>query len=96
MYARPETTDPSAYRAAGQVDEWSEKVMAAEAAASGEPAAHQPLTCPHCQGAVDLQAGQLVAHQPWCIRSASMIRARVRWASVDALSTGSTLHPEAP
>ncbi|HHN2149140.1 TPA: AAA family ATPase [Pseudomonas aeruginosa] len=45
-------------------DEWSEKVMAAEAAASGEPAAHQPLTCPHCQGAVDLQAGQLVAHQP--------------------------------
>ncbi|MDG9825469.1 AAA family ATPase [Pseudomonas aeruginosa] len=44
-------------------DEWSEKVMAAEAAASGE-AAHQPLTCPHCQGAVDLQAGQLVAHQP--------------------------------
>ncbi|HEJ3955762.1 TPA: hypothetical protein SL451_006527, partial [Pseudomonas aeruginosa] len=28
-----------------------------------EPA-HQPLTCPHCQGAVDLQAGQLVAHQP--------------------------------
>lgn len=44
-------------------DEWSGKVMAAEAAASGEPA-HQPLTCPHCQGAVDLQAGQLVAHQP--------------------------------
>ncbi|QTQ95473.1 ATP-binding protein [Pseudomonas aeruginosa] len=44
-------------------DEWSEKVMAAEAAASGEPA-HQPLTCPHCQGAVGLQAGQLVAHQP--------------------------------
>ncbi|MFU3309336.1 hypothetical protein ACM7MB_20975, partial [Pseudomonas aeruginosa] len=44
-------------------DEWSEKVMAAEAAASGEPA-HQPLTCPHCQGAVDLQAGQLVPHQP--------------------------------
>ncbi|MCS9381572.1 AAA family ATPase [Pseudomonas aeruginosa] len=44
-------------------DEWSEKLMAAEAAASGEPA-HQPLTCPHCQGAVDLQAGQLVAHQP--------------------------------
>lgn len=44
-------------------DEWSDKVMAAEAAASGEPA-HQPLTCPHCQGAVDLQAGQLVAHQP--------------------------------
>ncbi|MGC3375245.1 AAA family ATPase [Pseudomonas aeruginosa] len=44
-------------------DEWSEKVMAAETAASGEPA-HQPLTCPHCQGAVDLQAGQLVAHQP--------------------------------
>ncbi|MGU4182503.1 AAA family ATPase [Pseudomonas aeruginosa] len=44
-------------------DEWSEKVMEAEAAASGEPA-HQPLTCPHCQGAVDLQAGQLVAHQP--------------------------------
>ncbi|HHK4086473.1 AAA family ATPase [Pseudomonas aeruginosa] len=44
-------------------DEWSEKVMAAESAASGEPA-HQPLTCPHCQGAVDLQAGQLVAHQP--------------------------------
>ncbi|MBH3596440.1 hypothetical protein I5M00_31010, partial [Pseudomonas aeruginosa] len=40
-----------------------EKVMAAEAAASGEPA-HQPLTCPHCQGAVDLQAGQLVPHQP--------------------------------
>ncbi|HCH6867222.1 TPA: hypothetical protein NL044_006766, partial [Pseudomonas aeruginosa] len=25
---------------------------------------HQPLTCPHCQGTVDLQAGQLVAHQP--------------------------------
>ncbi len=44
-------------------DEWSEKVMAAEAAASGEPA-HQPLTCPHCQGAVDLQAGTLVVHQP--------------------------------
>ncbi|HEK1311224.1 TPA: hypothetical protein SMQ86_006348, partial [Pseudomonas aeruginosa] len=44
-------------------DEWSEKVMEAEAAASGEPA-HQPLTCPHCQGTVDLQAGQLVAHQP--------------------------------
>lgn len=44
-------------------DEWSEKVMAAEAAASGEPA-HQPLTCPHCQGAVDMQAGQLVPHQP--------------------------------
>ncbi|HCF6020803.1 AAA family ATPase [Pseudomonas aeruginosa] len=44
-------------------DEWSEKVMAAEAAASGEPA-HQPLTCPHCQGAVDLQAGELVPHQP--------------------------------
>ncbi|MGU2106058.1 AAA family ATPase [Pseudomonas aeruginosa] len=44
-------------------DEWSEKVMAAEAAASGEPAL-QPLTCPHCQGTVDLQAGQLVAHQP--------------------------------
>lgn len=44
-------------------DEWSEKVMAAEVAASGEPA-HQPLTCPHCQGAVDLQAGTLVVHQP--------------------------------
>ncbi|MDC3904879.1 AAA family ATPase [Pseudomonas aeruginosa] len=44
-------------------DEWSEKVMAAETAASGEPA-HQPMTCPHCQGAVDLRAGQLVAHQP--------------------------------
>ncbi|HGN3124992.1 TPA: AAA family ATPase [Pseudomonas aeruginosa] len=44
-------------------DEWSEKVMAAEVAASGEPA-HQPLTCPHCQGAVDLQAGALVVHQP--------------------------------
>ncbi|HBN9587470.1 TPA: AAA family ATPase [Pseudomonas aeruginosa] len=44
-------------------DEWSEKVMAAELASSGS-VPHQPLTCPHCQGAVDLQAGQLVAHQP--------------------------------
>lgn len=44
-------------------DEWSEKVMAAELASAGS-VPHQPLTCPHCQGAVDLQAGQLVAHQP--------------------------------
>lgn len=38
-------------------DEWSEKVMAGSVP-------HQPLTCPHCQGAVDLQAGALVVHQP--------------------------------
>ncbi|MCL8043767.1 AAA family ATPase [Pseudomonas aeruginosa] len=44
-------------------DEWSEKVMAAELASSGS-VPHQPLTCPHCQGAVDLQAGALVVHQP--------------------------------
>lgn len=44
-------------------DEWSEKVMAAELASSGS-VPHQPLTCPHCQGAVDLQAGALVIHQP--------------------------------
>ncbi|KQJ52695.1 AAA family ATPase [Pseudomonas aeruginosa] len=44
-------------------DEWSEKVMAAELASSGS-VPHQPLTCPHCQGAVDLQAGTLVVHQP--------------------------------
>ncbi|HCG0890519.1 TPA: AAA family ATPase [Pseudomonas aeruginosa] len=44
-------------------DEWSEKVMAAELASSGS-VQHQPLTCPHCQGAVDLQAGTLVVHQP--------------------------------
>ncbi|ABR81435.1 MULTISPECIES: AAA family ATPase [Pseudomonas aeruginosa group] len=44
-------------------DEWSEKVMAAELASSGR-VPHQPLTCPHCQGAVDLQAGTLVVHQP--------------------------------
>lgn len=44
-------------------DEWSEKVMAAELASAGS-VPHQPLTCPHCQGAVDLQAGALVAHQP--------------------------------
>jgi energy-coupling factor transporter ATP-binding protein EcfA2 len=44
-------------------DEWSEKVMAAELASSGS-VPHQPLTCPHCQGAVDLQAGNLVVHQP--------------------------------
>lgn len=44
-------------------DEWSEKVMAAETAAAGKPA-HEPLTCPHCQGVVDLQDGKLVAHQP--------------------------------
>ncbi|WP_445677180.1 AAA family ATPase [Pseudomonas aeruginosa] len=44
-------------------DEWSEKVMAAELASSGS-VPHQPLTCPHCQGAVDLQAGTLVMHQP--------------------------------
>ncbi|WP_425327613.1 AAA family ATPase [Pseudomonas nitroreducens] len=44
-------------------DEWSEKVMAAELASAGS-VPHQPLTCPHCQGAVDLQAGALVIHQP--------------------------------
>ncbi|HIE1322280.1 TPA: AAA family ATPase [Pseudomonas aeruginosa] len=44
-------------------DEWSEKVMAAELASAGS-VLHQPLTCPHCQGAVDLQAGTLVVHQP--------------------------------
>lgn len=44
-------------------DEWSEKVMAAELASAGS-VSHQPLTCPHCQGAVDLQAGNLVVHQP--------------------------------
>lgn len=44
-------------------DEWSEKVMAAELASSGS-VPHQPLTCPYCQGAVDLQAGALVVHQP--------------------------------
>ncbi|HCF3278781.1 AAA family ATPase [Pseudomonas aeruginosa] len=44
-------------------DEWSEKVMAAELASS-RSVPHQPLTCPHCQGAVDLQAGTLVVHQP--------------------------------
>lgn len=44
-------------------DEWSEKVMAAELASSGS-VPHQPLTCPHYQGAVDLQAGTLVVHQP--------------------------------
>ncbi|WP_303670365.1 AAA family ATPase [Pseudomonas aeruginosa] len=44
-------------------DEWSEKVMAAELASAGS-VPHQPLTCPHCQGAVDLQAGTLVVHQP--------------------------------
>lgn len=44
-------------------DEWSEKVMAAELASAGS-VPHQPLTCPHCQGAVDLQAGALVVHQP--------------------------------
>ncbi|MEQ6495534.1 AAA family ATPase [Pseudomonas aeruginosa] len=44
-------------------DEWSEKVMAAELASSGS-VPHQPLTCPHCQGAVDLRAGTLVVHQP--------------------------------
>ncbi len=44
-------------------DEWSEKVMAAELASSGS-VPHQPLTCPHCQGAADLQAGTLVVHQP--------------------------------
>lgn len=44
-------------------DEWSEKVMAAELASAGS-VPHQPLICPHCQGAVDLQAGALVIHQP--------------------------------
>ncbi|HCT6277180.1 TPA: AAA family ATPase [Pseudomonas aeruginosa] len=44
-------------------DEWSEKVMAAELASSGS-VPHQPLICPHCQGAADLQAGTLVVHQP--------------------------------
>lgn len=44
-------------------DEWSEKVMAAELASAGS-VPHHPLTCPHCQGAVDLQAGALVIHQP--------------------------------
>ncbi|MDH1074563.1 AAA family ATPase [Pseudomonas nitroreducens] len=44
-------------------DEWSEKVMAAELASAGS-VPRQPLTCPHCQGAVDLQAGTLVVHQP--------------------------------
>ncbi|MDI2351981.1 AAA family ATPase [Pseudomonas aeruginosa] len=44
-------------------DEWSEKVMAAELPSAGS-VPHQPLTCPHCQGAVDLQAGTLVVHQP--------------------------------
>ncbi|QIE88077.1 AAA family ATPase [Pseudomonas nitroreducens] len=44
-------------------DEWSEKVMAAELASAGS-VPHQPLTCPHCQGAVDLQGGNLVVHQP--------------------------------
>lgn len=44
-------------------DEWSEKVMAAELASAGS-VPHQPLTCPHCQGAVDLQAGTLVVHKP--------------------------------
>ncbi len=44
-------------------DEWSEKVMAAELASAGS-VPHQPLTCPHCRGAVDLQAGALVIHQP--------------------------------
>ncbi|HBO8903161.1 TPA: AAA family ATPase [Pseudomonas aeruginosa] len=44
-------------------DEWSEKVMVAELASAGS-VPHQPLTCPHCQGAVDLQAGTLVVHQP--------------------------------
>lgn len=44
-------------------DEWSEKVMAAELASAGS-VPHQPLSCPHCQGAVDLQGGNLVVHQP--------------------------------
>jgi len=37
--------------------------MAAELASAGS-VPHQPLTCPHCQGAVDLQGGNLVVHQP--------------------------------
>lgn len=42
-------------------DEWDQKLTDARRAADGVPQ-HEPLTCPHCKGLVDLQAGALVAH----------------------------------
>lgn len=44
-----------------RVDEWTPKVAEAQRAAAGEPA-HDPLACPHCQGQVLMERGQLVAY----------------------------------
>jgi len=41
--------------------EWEPKVAEAQRAAAGEPA-HDPLACPHCQGQVLMERGQLVAY----------------------------------
>lgn len=43
------------------MDEWTPKVAEAQRAAAGEPA-HDPLACPHCQGQVLVERGQLVAY----------------------------------
>ena len=44
-----------------RVAEWEPKVAEAQRAAAGEPA-HDPLACPHCQGQVLMERGQLVAY----------------------------------
>ncbi|KTT33783.1 hypothetical protein SB18R_03070 [Pseudomonas oryzihabitans] len=44
-----------------RVAEWEPKVADAQRTAAGEPA-HHPLACPHCQGQVLVERGQLVAH----------------------------------
>lgn len=45
----------------GNLAEWSSKLEAAEQAASGAPAV-TPHECPHCQGLIELKAGQLHAY----------------------------------
>lgn len=46
-----------------RVEEWAPKVTEAERAAAGKPV-HDPMTCPHCQGKVELRDGDLVAYAP--------------------------------
>lgn len=44
-----------------RIAEWEPKVAEAQRAAAGEPA-HDPLACPHCQGQVLMERGQLAAY----------------------------------
>ncbi|WP_278441053.1 AAA family ATPase [Pseudomonas oryzihabitans] len=44
-----------------RVDEWTPKVAEAQRATAGQPA-HDPLACPHCQGQMLMERGQLVAY----------------------------------